>query len=241
MPVSIAKFKEIATSDEVKLLRMSRKPNVSKFSLAELKKQASRARKLHGKWHSLERSQSRARGKSVGFGESKSNTQLKVQAFREALENYDAQLSKQTETQVADKKTAKKTKKTRNAGHRATRASIRGELSAFKESLKEPARKAARKKAVKKVAAKKKAAKKTSDANSEATAIAKVAKKSVKKTPPSSKPIGNSGLKLNQGKARQAKTSAKKSRIDRSGLTSRVRGHVSARGRRAQGRKDSRG
>lgn len=41
-------------------------------------------------------------------------------------------------------------------------------------------------------------------------------------------------------KAKKAAARIKKQRIAKTGLTSRVRGHVSARGRRAQGRRDSR-
>jgi hypothetical protein len=39
----------------------------------------------------------------------------------------------------------------------------------------------------------------------------------------------------------RAETAIKQGRVDRSGLTSRTKGHVSARGRRAQGKRDSRG
>jgi hypothetical protein len=41
------------------------------------------------------------------------------------------------------------------------------------------------------------------------------------------------------GRQRRAKTTAKKSRIRKSGLDSRVLGHVSARGKRNQARRDS--
>jgi hypothetical protein len=41
-------------------------------------------------------------------------------------------------------------------------------------------------------------------------------------------------------KAKQAAGKIKLQKIDESGLTSRIRGHVSARGRRAQGKRDGR-
>jgi hypothetical protein len=41
-------------------------------------------------------------------------------------------------------------------------------------------------------------------------------------------------------KAKKASGKIKSQRIAKSGLTSRIRGHVSARGRRAQGRRDTR-
>ncbi len=40
-------------------------------------------------------------------------------------------------------------------------------------------------------------------------------------------------------KANEAKPKLKAQRIDQSGLTSRVKGHVSARGRRSQAKRDS--
>jgi hypothetical protein len=41
-------------------------------------------------------------------------------------------------------------------------------------------------------------------------------------------------------KSKQAAGKVKAQRIAKTGLTSRIRGHVSARGKRAQGRRDSR-
>jgi hypothetical protein len=46
-------------------------------------------------------------------------------------------------------------------------------------------------------------------------------------------------LAADLGQQQSATAAATKSRVTQSGLTSRVRGHVSARGRRAQGRRDS--
>lgn len=47
--------------------------------------------------------------------------------------------------------------------------------------------------------------------------------------------------KTSRANQRKAKTAATKNRVKKSGLDSRVLGHVSARGRRAQGRRDSKG
>jgi hypothetical protein len=41
-------------------------------------------------------------------------------------------------------------------------------------------------------------------------------------------------------KAKKVAGKIKSQRIDKTGLTSRIRGHVSARGKRAQGRRDAR-
>jgi hypothetical protein len=239
MAVSLAKFKEIANSSETELVRDSRKPAINNLTATELKHKASRARKLYDKWLDLSRSQARARSEKIGFGENKANTQLKVDAFAEALQNFEAKLDKEGIPKPTKKKVTK-TKKTRNIGHRGKRSEVREELSAIQESLKEPTRKAKKKTATKKAATKK--APPRGEAPTEGLAAKKAAKKkTAKKTPPKSAPVGNTGLGLNKGKARQAKAAAKKGQVDRSGLTSRVRGHVSARGRRAQGRRDSRG
>lgn len=237
MAVSLAKFKEIATAAEVELVRASRA--LKELTSTEAKQLATRARKHYDKWLDLSRSQARDRSKKVGLGEIKANTELKLQAFAEALEKFEAHLLKLGAAPAAKKKAAPKTKQTRNAGHRAARAAIRDELSAVQESLKEPARKAAKKKAVKKAAAKKKVAQKPAG---EIVVVESAPKKKVpKRGRPAPIPTANLGLGLNKGKNRKANTVAKQARLDTSGVTSRVRGHVSARGKRAQGRRDSRG
>jgi hypothetical protein len=75
-----------------------------------------------------------------------------------------------------------------------------------------------------------------------ATSKAAVAKNSVKKKkgkPASSLPNPQPVSGPDRARQRQAKAAAKLSRIKRSGLKSRVLGHVSARGKRAQARRDA--
>jgi hypothetical protein len=240
MAVSLAKFKEIATSAETELVRASRKPAITSLTTAELKQMATRARKLRDKWQDLTRSQARDRSKAVGFGEIKANTELKLQAFAEALQSFEAQLAKQGIAPVAKKKAPGKTKQSRNAGHRAARATVRKKLSAVQESFKEPTRKAAKKKAKKAVAKKAITAKAPDEEFGESTETAPE-KKVPKRGRPASTPTATTGLGLNKGKNRKATTAAKQSKFDRSGITSRVRGHVMARGKRTQSRRDARG
>jgi hypothetical protein len=243
MAVSLAKFKEIATAAEIELVKASRA--LKELTTAEAKQLTSRARKHYDKWLDLSRAQARELGKKVGFGEIKANTEMKLQAFAEALEKFEAHLVKMGSAPTAKKKVASKTKQTRNAGHRAARSAIRGELSATQESLKEPARKTAKKKAVKKAAAKKETSKKAEVkppvVDETATAEAAPKKKVPKRGHPATPPTANRGLTLDKGKNRKASTAAKQSRLDRSGVTSRVQGHVSARGKRSQGRRDAKG
>jgi hypothetical protein len=234
MAIPAAKLKGILTADEAALVKASRGPGLAKLSAAELKKHAALARKQYDKWLSLSREQSRAKSKKVGFGESAANTKLKKEAFADALQAFESQLAQSGGAAAPKKKVV--TKKKRNAGHRATRSEVRQGIKEIKLELKEPARKAAKKKAAKRVTAKKVAAK-----PAEQVAAPKKVKKATKKSAPKSPPVGNPGLGFDKGKARSAKTAAKQSRLDRSGVTSRVRGHVSARGKRAQGRRDSRG
>jgi flagellar hook-length control protein FliK len=231
MAIPAAKLKEILTADEAALVKASRGPGLAKLSAAELKKHAALARKQYDKWLALGREQSRAKSKKVGFGETAANTKLKKEAFADALQAFETQLV-QTDTSAASKKKVL-TKKKRNAGHRATRSEVRQGIKEIKIELKEPARKAAKKKAAKKVTAKK--------AADSAEAPTKKVKKATKKSAPKTPPVGNPGLGFDKSKARSAKTAAKQSRLDRSGVTSRVRGHVSARGKRVQGKRDSRG
>jgi hypothetical protein len=236
MAIPAAKLKEILTADEAALVKASRGSGLAKLSAAELKKHATLARKQYDKWLALGRDQSRAKSKKVGFGETAANTKLKTEAFGEALQAFESQLA-QADGGTAPKKKAV-TKKKRTAGHRATRAEVRQGLSEIKESLKEPARKAAQKKVVKK-SAKKVPNKKVVE--SAAPATPKKVKGAKKKRAPKTSPVGNPGLSFDKDKARQAKTAAKQSRLDRSGVTSRVQGHASARGKRAQGRRDAKG
>jgi hypothetical protein len=243
MAISLAKFKEIATAAETELVRASR--SLTTLTATEIKQLASRARKQYDKWLGLSRSQARERGKKAGFGEIKANTELKLQAFGEALAKFENHLAKLGTAAISKKKVVPKTKQTRNAGHRAARATIREELSGVQESLKGPARKAAKKKAVKKAAARKAIAKKKTAqkpaAEKAATTETAPKKKVPKRGRPASTPTPNTGLGLNKGKNRKASTAAKRSRLDRSGVTSRVQAHVSSRGKRAQGRRDSKG
>jgi hypothetical protein len=83
------------------------------------------------------------------------------------------------------------------------------------------------KKAVKKTI-KKETAKKQSASASGAAVTGVTRKKS------GSSPLGS-------GSQKSAETAAKRGRLKASGLDTRIRGHVSARGKRAQGRRDSRG
>jgi hypothetical protein len=244
MAIPAATVKTICTRTEAELVRSSRPPRLGQLTLIEVKQLASRARKLSDKWSGQSRSQSRVQSRKAGRGESAKNTQLKAQAFREALKNFLAQETKLEKEPAArgPKAGRKAAKPRRTAKHRADRAATRKGLSAEKFQLNAPVRKRKAKKAAAKAAAPreeaapakpaaKPAAKKrrTAAGDHEATTSVRPAAKKSGKKPAGLSLVGQ----------RQAQQAAKKSRLAASGLISRVRGHVIARGRRKQASRDA--
>jgi hypothetical protein len=117
-------------------------------------------------------------------------------------------------------------------------ASIKGTVSKKKSVTK----KAVTKKAVTKKAVTKKAVKKAP--RKKATKKKAARKTTAEKMSSIGNPLTaglSARLNLNPSDQQATKTKAKKARIRQAGLTTRTRGHISARGRRAQGRRDSRG
>ncbi len=162
-------------------------------------------------------------------------------------------------------------KENRAKGHRATRADVRASLederaklaaaseaaSATKKKVakkstvtqskvskskvsKKTAKKAVKKKPAQRAAKKKVARKKVAARNKPSvTTVNTTAVSDNKLELATNKPV--SRLNLNSRDQQSSKTKAKKARIEQSGLTTRTRGHVSARGKRAQGRRDRKG
>jgi hypothetical protein len=253
MRVPLSEVKEVCTKSELALVTASRPPKLEKLSAAEVKKSAGLARKLFDKWQDLNRDQARDRSRKVGLGERDTRTQLKVRIFQEALQDFEARGSQAEASGKTDSKLSRSPpKKVRVVKHRETRASVRAELAEKHAALnaKAPAGKkgAGSAKPAAKVPATAAAAKPeaTKPAESKRSvagarrAAATVAKKKPKRTPPPTAAEAQSKLSASPADQLNAATAAKQTRIARSGITSRVRGHVSARGRRAQGRRDSR-
>ncbi len=240
MAIPASKVRSVCTSSETALVRASRKPVLEELSPAELKRNAARAKKLFDKWQDLSRTHARAKSETVGFGEADANTKLKAEIFGEALKNYEARLAKLDKSKSSATKGpgSKPRKQDRNADHRASRAAVRKGMSAVEDLLNTPARK-------KKAAAKSAPAAEPA-APAESAAPAKAAKPKKSKPPVATSKIPPTQLKvkgLAQSPAdqRRAMTAAKKSRVVRSGKTTRTLGHVVARGKRAQARRDSKG
>ncbi len=252
MTVRMTQVKALCTDSELALVKSSRNPELRRLTLAQTKQFSQRARKLFDKWQGQSRSQSRAQSRQVGFPDQETNTQLKAQIFEEALAAFESQrekLSAAAEGEVA-KKAAAKSKKLRAVEHRAARASVRATLSQQAADLntKSLARKAAKKAARTSAAKVTEALPETVEAapatqTKTKRAGAKVVKRQPAETPTkksskAQRPIPTPATKTLQ-KKQTAETNAKQARVARSGLTTRVRGHVSARGKRAQARRDN--
>lgn len=247
MPVPAAKVKALCSSTEAELVRNSRPPQIKSLSLAEVKAAKARARKLADKWQGQGHKQARAKKGVKGVSGADANTQLKAEIFREALVSYEA---RQAELEAKGAKPASKkktpTKKARAASHRGARAAIRDELALVGEVLNRGAKmvkntvlNAAVSLSHRGADAKSKTGAPASAAESATTEqvkkAAQPAKKVTKAVPPA-----KAGL-AKPSKVKQVKVSAKakQTRLAKSGKTNRMMGHVSARGKRSQARRDS--
>jgi hypothetical protein len=228
----------VCTSAEIDLVRASRKGELEHLSTVQVKRLAVRARKMLEKWQDLGRDQSRVRSRKAGFGDTAENTRLKEEIFREALTRFEARLPKAEAATQAAKKSKPKTKSARNAGHRSARAVVRAELSAAEHMLNAQA------------SEQKKAKEQTQVATTSMPADVQSSIQPSKATPkakPKSRPAVKSGLPAKRlasavpaGSVPQRKVTAaaKKARLVSSGKTTRMPGHISARGKRAQARRD---
>lgn len=155
MAIPVAKIKSLCTPSEIAILQASRQPELEKLSPAAIKRLAVQARGLLKKWEGLGRDQSRALGRKTGASGVPKNTELKSQAFREALEVFETKLTKSAAAVKSGAKPAAapvktKSKKDRSAEHRATRAAVRKGMVAVEDLLntrvkKKPAKKSTKK------------------------------------------------------------------------------------------------
>lgn len=256
MTIALSEVKAVCTASELELVRDSRKPRLEKLTLAEATKSARLARKQFDKWQDLDRSQARTRSRRAGVGEVDNRTTKKVEIFQEALQRFEARVAHlERKGKSAPSQAASGTpKKVRSAKHRATRAAVRGQL-AEKESMLNAKRATKRKasavaKPMPTSAAPSGTAKAAASSANAAPTVSLVVGPDAPTVPVApAKPKKRLGKPVVVGRAQPllsparevtANAAAKKSRIVRSGLTTRMRGHVSARGRRAQGKRDAR-
>ncbi|MBX3412533.1 MAG: hypothetical protein KF708_07585 [Pirellulales bacterium] len=252
----MSRVQTLCSESELAVVQASRRPRLGQLTLAQAKSFTQRARKLFEKWRDQERTQSRTQARKVGSPDTKTRTHDKVQIFQDALASLETRLAQLTETGKGSQPKASRapSKKARAQGHRASRAEVRAELAekelvlkATKKS-KQPAKIKPAAKAKPAPAAKTKGTAAPRKSKSAARGAEQAVSVPAQKTPaPRQRRAPQPALsgiqkKLADGQIHQqaATVAAKQRRVAKSGLTSRVRGHVSARGRRAQGKRDSR-
>jgi hypothetical protein len=251
MSIPLTQVKSLSTASELALVKSSRRPELNKLTAAQLKQRAERARRLFDKWQKQSRSQSRERLSAGKAGDALTRTEAKIQIFRDALDAFEKRLAEVEKTDLltgAGAKAAGKARPARHgsAVHRAARAESRAELKKVKQVLNTRSAQGgvSRRRSDKPAAAEATAATDTSAGTDRTKQAAKPPVPSKKKGRTGGGPLQTGGLPswLAPNKQRQlaAKTAARQSRIADSGLKSRVRGHVSARGKRSQARRDSR-
>ncbi len=130
MTVPLAKVKALCTESETNLVQASRRPQVSRLTVAQAKRHRDRAKKLADKWRDLAIKQARTQSSQKGYAEKVKRTEMKQQIFEETLAKFDEQLAK-LEAAGAEQAPATKgkPKSVRASEHRSQRAATRKELS----------------------------------------------------------------------------------------------------------------
>jgi len=258
MGISLAEAKSICTKGEFAVLQASQGPALDKLSAAQLKRHAMQSRKLLDKWSDKSRSQARTSSRKAGFPDLDTRSAAKNGMFREALQIFEGRLKA---VEAATGASVPKPKKARVA-----RAATRTSLGGIAKSLSSPSpAKTAAPRAAPKKTAKKKAAKAAPAAAPKAAAKAapKAAKKATKKAPKKSKAVARAAAasvtRASAAGTKSAKPAAglheptsiasqQKGAISRGkgprhtpGYSRNIAGHVSARGKRSQAKRDKKG
>lgn len=249
MTVALAKVRSLCSDPEVNLVKASRRPELGTLTVAKTRQNIDRAKKHVDKWRDKGRDQSRAKSDKAGFPDQDTRTQTKTEIFEDALKNFEEHLAKLEAAGAEPAPKARKTqsKPARNATHRSSRAEVRQELAGKEEKLNQkktaskkksaPKKKAATKASPKSAAAKKAAKRKQAKTASKVKSAVEKQLGAGGATDVSGSPTGSIGLNPTKKNQRKAKTAAKQARIAESGLTTRTRGHVSARTKRSAGRR----
>ena len=266
MALSSQEIRELCTSKEWAIILASQPGAIEKLSAADLKKHASNAQKLVSKWQDLSRSQDRTESRKSGSPNIDSRSHDKHQAFKNALAALQAKLAAAPATSTATPSKAKPTSKARSVEARSQRRSTRKSLDETKLSLNRsakpapvrsapvavaapsPVATAAKKTATKKTATKKASSKKpAANAKTKLAAQRKKRAAAIASAAPASPPV----KVAKPPKAIAAKGSpttqtslAGKVKATRTAIavrTNKIAGHVSGKGKRAQGKRDARG
>jgi len=239
-------LKSLLTKSELALVLASQPPALDKWTALELKRYAVQARKLFDKWQGLARDQSRDQRKKSGASDLQSRTHQKQEIFQNALQALEAALQNAERTAPGSSGATKPTSELRTRQARVVRQSTRKELHRTKQAINKTAAKptAATPSAVKKVKTSKttKAATKATKSPSKPASARATTKKGVaaKATKPAVTKIATQKIAPKSAASQRAiQGKAKARKLDASGKTTRVAGHVSAKGKRAQARRDS--
>lgn len=244
MALNLRKAKELCSESEWKLVEASKRDEISSLNETQLKRHIARSRKLRDKWRDQAVTQRRKTQQAQNARTTSANARSgeKAEVFDEVLARFEKRLAKvagasESSTTPTPKKTPPR--RVRSGEHRATRSTVRKKLASKRAKLDEqsvlttsgdtPAS----------------AAGETPVSPTLKKKVKKVAKKGAKKASLASKRAAKSGAstrsaKLDRGAQRSASTAAKGARLDKSGVNTRTRGHVSARGKRTQSRRDHR-
>jgi hypothetical protein len=268
--INYAQARKICSPEELQIVEATRRDALAKLGAAELKKHVTLARRLRNKWRDLsDRQRRRTQSEqNARVTEENKRSQQKAELFGEVLtrlENQQTSLAAAAKgPQPKQPAAGKVTKQVRSAGHRSQRAEVRKKLENKRVLLT-----SAQAPAAEPVVTPEPPAAAPEAAPSAAKAAGKTAKAPAKKAPKAAKPVApkakRTAKKKPAGQASVSKATppvaqpttgatspkdtkqvrvkavAKKARIQASGLTTRTRGHVSARGKRSQSRRDSRG
>jgi hypothetical protein len=233
----------LCNAAELALFRASRRPTIGRLTEAQLRQKVTRARELRDKWRDLYTSQRRGDQRRRGGRDGAENerSRRKSDLFADVLQRLNDQLAKVTQESApsssAVAKAGGKPRRVRAQSHRATRAKTRQQLKSQTAAVTDGPRKAAPPAQAPSAA---KAA--PSPANKSVKKAAKSAAKSASKSAATHKQAVPARKKVNRKLKGQkgANAAAKRQRVAVSGLENRTRGHVSARGRRKQARRDAR-
>ncbi len=229
MTVHKATARKLATQSEWQLLEPSFGSAIKEITPGRLKQKVTRARKLQDKYRDLARQQrgearGKRRAKSTRAAEGNENTRVKQEMFSDALERYEAQLAR---LEAKAEKEAARSSKVKKSGTKTT-ARTSAAKKATPKTTKKTAKTAARKTT-------KKVAKKASRPPAK-----RAAKKAAKRGVSPWSPAAESTATARQVMSHDSRAARKQTALSRQSAAAH-QGHVGARGRRRQARRDSQG
>ena len=242
MAFTIKDASRVCTANELELVKMSRSPAMKRETPARLRLKVDRARKLRDKFRDEAARQTReARGKAEPRGtraaEGNDRTVLKAEIFAEVLERFETMLSVQEEK--ADKSTgaAAKTPSKKKTGKVTTSDATAGKATADKMASGKSTKKVVKKTPAKPAKPAKKAA--ASGASGASTAaLTGRASKSAAAAFTIGLPAAESRNDRRRAHHEESKADRVESKFAATNQT-RLMGHISAKGKRSQARRDS--